>query len=101
MALSGEFDIELPLLLEAIHLKYSYDFRRYATSSLKRRLVQALEHFDCRSLSALQERVLRESEVMHRLLAYLTVLPGIAREGHAVLAHLPLAQGLDPGLRHG
>jgi chemotaxis protein methyltransferase CheR len=73
MALSGEFDIELPLLLEAIHLKYSYDFRRYATSSLKRRLVQALEHFDCRSLSALQERVLRESEVMHRLLAYLTV----------------------------
>ena len=72
-ALSGEFDIELSLLLEAIHLKYSYDFRRYSTSSLKRRLVQALEHFDCRSLSALQERVLRESEVMHRLLAYLTV----------------------------
>jgi hypothetical protein len=55
-----DFDIELPLLLEAIHLKYSYDFRSYAPSSLKRRLAQALEHFGSRSLSALQERVLRE-----------------------------------------
>ena len=71
--MAGEFDIELPLLLEAIHLKYSYDFRRYATSSLKRRLEQAMEHFACRSLSALQERVLREPEVMRGLLAHLIV----------------------------
>jgi chemotaxis protein methyltransferase CheR len=71
--LSGEFDIELPLLLEAIHRKYSYDFRSYAISSLRRRLEQALEHFGCRSLSALQERVLREPEVMRGLLAHLTV----------------------------
>jgi len=71
--LSEEFDIELPLLLEAIHLKYSYDFRRYALSSLRRRLEQALEHFACRSLSALQERVLREPEVMRGLLSHLTV----------------------------
>ena len=71
--MSGDFDIELPLLLEAIHLKYSYDFRRYALSSLKRRLEQALQDFGCRSLSALQERVLREPEVMRGLLARLTV----------------------------
>ncbi|HJX53496.1 MAG TPA: CheR family methyltransferase [Polyangia bacterium] len=71
--MSGEFDIELPLLLEAIHLKYSYDFRRYALSSLKRRLEQALQDFDCQSLSTLQERVLREPEVMRGLLARLTV----------------------------
>ena len=71
--MSGEFDIELPLLLEAIHLKYSYDFRRYAVSSLKRRLEQALQQFGCRSLSALQERVLREPEVIRGLLAHLTV----------------------------
>lgn len=69
----GEFDIELPLLLEAIHSRYSYDFRRYAFSSLKRRLTQAMQHFQCRSLSGLQERVLREPEVMRELLAYLTV----------------------------
>jgi chemotaxis protein methyltransferase CheR len=73
VVLSAEFDIELPLLLEAIHLKYNYDFRRYAISSLKRRLQQALEHFGCSSLSALQERVLREPEIMRGLLAHLTV----------------------------
>jgi chemotaxis protein methyltransferase CheR len=71
--LSQEFDIELPLLLEAIHSRYSYDFRHYAPSSLKRRLAQALHQFHCRSLSSLQERVLREPEVMRELLAYLTV----------------------------
>jgi len=71
--LPREFDIELPLLLEAIHSRYSYDFRRYAVSSLKRRLAQAMKHFQCRSLSGLQERVLREPEVMHGLLTFLTV----------------------------
>ena len=71
--MSAEFDIELPLLLEAIHLKYSYDFRRYAVSSLKRRLEQALQDLGYSSLSALQERVLREPEVMRGLLAHLTV----------------------------
>src|SRR5664279_3720115 len=72
-ALPGDFDIELPLLLEAIHLKYSYDFRHYALSSLKRRLLHASQQFGCRSLSMLQERVLREPEVMHDLLSHLTV----------------------------
>lgn len=67
------FDIELSLLLEAIHLKYSYDFRHYAISSLKHRLTQAMQEFACGSLSALQERILREPEVMYALLGYLTV----------------------------
>lgn len=71
--MSQEVDIELPLLLEAIHRRYSYDFRHYATSSLKRRLSQAREHFQCRSLSGLQERVLHEPALMRELLSYLTV----------------------------
>ncbi len=71
--MSQEVDIELPLLLEAIHRRYSYDFRHYATSSLKRRLSQARERFQCRSLSGLQERVLREPTLMRELLSFLTV----------------------------
>lgn len=71
--MSRESDIELPLLLEAIHLKYHYDFRHYATASLKRRLARATGDFGCRTLSGLQERVLHEPEAMHRLLSYLTV----------------------------
>ncbi len=67
------FDIELPLLLEAVHAKYGYDFRHYAPSSLKRRLGQALQRFGCASLSALQDRVLREPQLMQELLDLLTV----------------------------
>jgi hypothetical protein len=34
-------DIELRLLMEAIYLRYSYDFRDYAGASQKRRVLQA------------------------------------------------------------
>ncbi len=68
-----EIDIERRLLLEAIYRRYHYDFRGYANASLKRRLAQAQERFECRSLSALQGRVLREPAVFHELLSYLTV----------------------------
>ena len=37
-----DIDIELHLLIDAIYLKYHYDFRRYAAASLKRRLTEAL-----------------------------------------------------------
>jgi chemotaxis protein methyltransferase CheR len=69
----SDFDIELRLLLQAIYAKYQHDFRHYSTASLKRRLGQALAHFGVRTLSGLQERVLREPEVFHGLLSYLTV----------------------------
>jgi chemotaxis protein methyltransferase CheR len=68
-----DFDIEVRLLLEAIHAKYQHDFRQYALASLKRRLAKAIPHFGVRSLSGLQERVLREPEVLAELLSYLTV----------------------------
>jgi chemotaxis protein methyltransferase CheR len=35
---AANFDIELQLLIDAIFLKYHYDFREYALASLKRRL---------------------------------------------------------------
>ena len=68
-----DFDIELPLLIEAIYLKYHYDFRQYARASLKRRLTTALTHFDCRTLSQLQDKVLRTPTMFPRLLDFLTV----------------------------
>lgn len=66
-------DIELRLLLEAIFLKYHYDFRGYAMASVKRRLNQARERFDCRSFSQLQDMVLNTPGMMDELLTYLTV----------------------------
>lgn len=67
------FDIELPLLLEAVYLKYHYDFRGYAAASLKRRLTQAMERFDCDTLSQLQDRMLHEPALFPALLDFLTV----------------------------
>lgn len=66
-------EIELRLLLEAIYQQYHYDFRGYSRASLKRRLGQARERFGCRSLSALQDRVLHEPALLPDLLGYLTV----------------------------
>ena len=71
--LDQDFDLELRLLLDAIYLKYHYDFRRYAVASLKRRLARAMVHFGCETLSRLQEKVLHEPDVFPRLLDFLTV----------------------------
>ena len=68
-----ESDIEFHLLLDAIYLKYHYDFRAYAGSSLKRRLKSAMEHFGCATLSQLQDKVLHDPATFPALLDYLTV----------------------------
>jgi chemotaxis protein methyltransferase CheR len=67
------FDIELQLLIDAIYLKYHYDFRAYAVASLKRRLKTAMTRFGCRTLSQLQERVLHDATTFPALLDFLTV----------------------------
>jgi chemotaxis protein methyltransferase CheR len=67
------FDIELRLFVEAVYLRYHYDFREYAPSSLKRRLRAALGRFNCRTLSQLQDRLLHEPAIFPALLDYLTV----------------------------
>jgi chemotaxis protein methyltransferase CheR len=66
-------DIELHLLIDAIYLKYHYDFRRYAPASLKRRLSAALARFNCRTFSQLQDKVLHEAGSFPELLDFLTV----------------------------
>ena len=66
-------DIEMRLLLEAIFQRYHYDFRGYAMASIKRRLLQARDHFQCRSFSMLQDMVLHDPAMLGQLLPYLTV----------------------------
>lgn len=65
-------DLDIQLLLEAIYRQYHYDFRQYAGASLKRRLLQAMNNFQCKSLSCLQEKVLHDSSAFPRLLEHLT-----------------------------
>jgi chemotaxis protein methyltransferase CheR len=60
-------------LVDAIYLKYHYDFRRYAVASLKRRLSAAMTRFSCNTLSQLQDLVLHDPASFPTLLDYLTV----------------------------
>lgn len=66
-------DIEIRLLIEAIYLKYSYDFRDYSGASVKRRVSHALRQFDCATVSALQERVIHDPQAFMQLLQFLTI----------------------------
>jgi chemotaxis protein methyltransferase CheR len=66
-------DIELKLFLEALYHKYHYDFRGYSMASVKRRMKQAREHFNCTSYSQLQDLILHDESHLHKLLGYLTV----------------------------
>lgn len=68
-----DFEIELRLLIDAVYLKYHYDFRAYAGASLKRRMSAAMIRFGCRTLSQLQDKVLHEPDTFPALLDFLTV----------------------------
>lgn len=71
--MTGVVEIELRLLLEAIHDRYHHDFRDYALASLKRRVLQALPRFGCATISQLQDRVLRDPRAFGDLLEQLTI----------------------------
>ncbi len=70
---TGELDLEIRLLLEAIYAKYQYDFRHYALASLRRRLPKAVERLGADSVSTLQGRILRDGAAFRELLPFLTV----------------------------
>ncbi|MDB4905336.1 MAG: methyltransferase, CheR-type, SAM-binding domain, C-terminal [Gemmatimonadetes bacterium] len=65
--------IEIELLLEAIYRHYGFDFRSYAYASLRRRLWKRLTGEGMKTISALQEGVLHDQDVMERLLLDLSV----------------------------
>jgi chemotaxis protein methyltransferase CheR len=71
--LSPSFELEMKLLLDAIYLRYDYDFRNYAMASLKRRLVAAMARFGCETLTQLQGLVLHDAQAFPVLLDFLTV----------------------------
>lgn len=73
MNTSSSIDIELKLLIEAIYLKYSYDFRDYAGASQKRRVLHAMTQLRCASVSELQAKVLHDPDAFMQLLQYLTI----------------------------
>lgn len=66
-------DFEIRLLLEAIYEKYSYDFRNYSMTSVRRRIALVLRQHGFSTVSSLQERVLHDSGFFSELLQYMTI----------------------------
>jgi chemotaxis protein methyltransferase CheR len=65
--------IELDLLLEAIFRRYGFDFREYAPASLRRRVGRRMKHEGVTTVSALQDLLLRDPQVMERLILDLSI----------------------------
>src|SRR5215218_8774541 len=66
-------ELEIDLLLEGLFRQYGIDFRGYARSSLRRRVRAVLAAEPLATVSALQDRMLRDSACLGRLLLGLSV----------------------------
>jgi chemotaxis protein methyltransferase CheR len=65
--------IELDCLLDAVYRCYGFDFREYAPASLRRRVNRRVKLEELPSISSLQDHLLRDPEVMQRLLLDLSI----------------------------
>jgi chemotaxis protein methyltransferase CheR len=66
-------EIEFELLLEGIYRQWGFDFRNYAPSSLRRRVMNFIRSEHIASISALQDRVLHDQDWLSRFLYSLSV----------------------------
>jgi len=66
-------EIEFELLLEGIFRQWGFDFRNYAPSSLRRRVLNFMRGEHISSISALQDRVLHDRDWLNRFLYSLSV----------------------------
>lgn len=66
-------NIELQLLLEAIFLRYGYDFRNYSKAHIKRRVLHRLSLSSLSSVTELQNKVLRDREFFKCILDDLSI----------------------------
>jgi len=61
-------DIEIRLLLEAIYLKYGYDFRNYSNAHMKRRILRRMSITGL-TISEMQHRLLNDGEFFKKVLS--------------------------------
>ena len=66
-------NIEIRLLLEAIFLRYGYDFRNYSKSHIRRRIVHHVGLNSLGSVSELQARIMWDRSCFNRLMSDLSI----------------------------
>lgn len=75
-------ELEISLLLEAVHRHFGYDLRAYRPQPLRKRLKALLKAHGLATISALQEKVLHDAEGMAMLLKGVLQRPSVLmREG--------------------
>lgn len=74
-------DIEIKLLLEAVSLRYGYDFREYAIAPLRRSISAGMQGEGAPTISAYQDRLLHDASCMQRFVSRVGVsVSGMFRE---------------------
>lgn len=66
-------NIEIQLFLEGVFRLYGYDFRDYAASSIRRRILHMMKRENLRTISELQDRVLHNSGFMERFMMEVSI----------------------------
>ena len=66
-------NIELSLMLEAIHLKYGYNFKDYATAHTRRRLKNRLEMSGLSNFSEMTRKIIYDEDFFNTLLMDLSI----------------------------
>lgn len=61
-------NIEIKVLLEAIYLKYGYDFRNYSKASIKRRILHRLSLSGLKTISEMQHKILYDKQFFEILI---------------------------------
>jgi chemotaxis protein methyltransferase CheR len=66
-------DIEIKLLIDAIRLKYGYDFRQYSGASLTRRVKKGLAGTDFKNISEMIPQIIHDKAFFNSFLSNLSV----------------------------
>jgi len=66
-------DIEIKLFLEAILLKYGYDFKNYSNAHIKRRLLHRVRTANINSISEMQHKALYDKNFFRLILTDLSI----------------------------
>lgn len=67
-------DIEIRLILEAIYLKYGYDFREYSRAHIKRRLLYRYAISNFKSLSEMQHKIINDEKFFKSILLDFSII---------------------------
>lgn len=65
--------VEIELLLEGVFRVYGYDFRNYASASLKRRIWHTVRRENLTTISALQDKILHDPACLERFVLNLSI----------------------------